>query len=474
MNGVVLISGSGISGLLYALLLIQNNYDGKIMIVDKASEAGGLLRRFNYGEEYGDFDYGMHNFLETGIKDVDDLIYSLLPEDEWDVLDGNRRDLCGIYYNKTLQKKTPYIDIRNLPEAEYQSCLADFISHMNNNSSLEDETNCSAQEYMGRRFGDEVAKKVILPAVEKMHGKPASDLDYMATIFTPLTRIAFADEALSYEFAKSDRFRNLVAWGDQRTLPSDLSSGRRAYYPRNYGMYRVVDAMLERLKKAGVEILLNTEVTGVTHQDGKVSGVTLKKQDNSFQEISNIANLVWTSAPPLLARYLGIDCSDLGYDRAKRTIVVNMLLDEPLSGMEDLFYLFCYEPGFHTFRLTNFSGYCQGAVRNGLTPISIELLMDDQLAKETDLEKLAQDELKKFGVLSDSSRVVFAKAEFLDAGFPLPSRKNIASTKEIRRRINITELSNLEMIGILSTDNLFFQTDVMKYVHERVKIICKR
>ena len=48
------------------------------------------------------------------------LLFGLLPEKEWQVLDQDKRDLAGIFFNGKLQKHTPYIDIRNLPLDEYK------------------------------------------------------------------------------------------------------------------------------------------------------------------------------------------------------------------------------------------------------------------------------------------------------------------------------------------------------------------
>ena len=73
----IVISGAGITGLVSALLLSQKYKGENIYIVDKNQEAGGLLRRFNYGS-WGSFDYGMHNMLETGIAQLDELLWDLL------------------------------------------------------------------------------------------------------------------------------------------------------------------------------------------------------------------------------------------------------------------------------------------------------------------------------------------------------------------------------------------------------------
>lgn len=79
----IVIVGGGIAGLLSALLFSQDD-KYTIHLVEKSAELGGLQKSFDYGK-FGKFDYGAHNILETGIKELDDLLFGLLPEDEWHI-----------------------------------------------------------------------------------------------------------------------------------------------------------------------------------------------------------------------------------------------------------------------------------------------------------------------------------------------------------------------------------------------------
>lgn len=465
MAGKILISGAGISGLLSALLLARRGRGTDVVLVDKCPEPGGLLRRFRYGA-HGDFDYGMHNMLQTGIDDLDDLVFGLLPEEDWQLLEGSQRDLAGIFINGRLQRNTPYVDLRSLSPEDYRACLAGFLEHMDRHHDIV-ESRESARHYLVDRFGPTVAETALLPALEKIHRKPAGELDYMASVFTPMTRIAFCDEPLVRELTASPWLRERVAWSDQRTLPLERSSGRRAYYPVKYGMYRIVDSMVGRLRAAGVQMFLGAEIASLKTEKGRVQGAVVR-QDGRDTAIEGIDQLIWTANIPLLGAMLGMDLRDMARDPQLRTVVVSMIVDKPLEGMGDLFHFFCYTPGFHTYRLTNFVNYCRGAPRNGGLPITIELLLEDELARKIDLEATAKDELFRFGVTAPNTQVLFAKAEFLDSGFPMPSRNNIRLVRHVRDGIAAMGLENLELAGILARDNLFFQTDVMIDIHGKL------
>src|SRR6185437_2278396 len=327
-----IIVGSGISGLLSALLIARKNKNTNVYIIEKNKEIGGLLRRFYYGEEYGSFDYGMHNLLETGEKELDDLIFSLLPENEWQLLEGKKRDLAGIYFNNTLQHNSPYIDIRNLESVEIDKCIADFFINVNNRPYLNkgDEVLKNAKQFSSDRFGEYTASKTIIPSVEKVHQKSAEELDYMATVFTPMSRIAMFDEPLINDIIKSDTLRDRIAFSDQRNLPVEKSSGRKAFYPIKYGMYRVIDAFLKEFKKYNIQILSNAELHSIKTSNNKIENVVIKTETEEIQ-LENISKLIWTGGVPLLAKLLNIPLSDLPFDKALKTTVVSILIDKPLN-----------------------------------------------------------------------------------------------------------------------------------------------
>lgn len=470
-KGNVVVVGSGISGLLAALLLAKSNANKKVFIIEKNKEIGGLLRRFYYGDEFGSFDYGMHNMLETGEKELDDLIFSLLPANEWQLLEGKNRDLAGVFFNNVLQYNTPYIDVRNLSKEETDKCIAEFFEHIKRNpsSNKEQEVKMTAKDVSCMRFGNYVAEKTIIPSVEKVHQRPAEELDYMATLFTPMNRIAMYSEPKINELTKSDILRERLAFCDQRNLPLERSSGRKAFYPIKYGMYRVIDALANELEKYQVEILTESELTEVKCEGNRITELHISTGENKLR-IPDISLMVWTGNLPLLGRTLKVNMSDLGFDKPLKTIVVSILIDKPLN-MQDLYYFFCYQKGFHTYRLNNFSAYCKGAPRNGNYPISIELLMnnDDIVNSKLTFEEIALDELRRFNVLQEGTKIVFAKAEPLESGFPLPSSKNVFALNQIRDRIKNLKLENCKAMGILSEPNLFFQTDVLRDTYLKLK-----
>lgn len=467
MNETYIIVGTGISGLLAALLLADQTNSENIYLIERNKEIGGLLRCFDYGPN-GLFDYGMHTFSETGIYELDRILRGLLPEEKWFQLQGKKRDLAGIFFNGILQHNSPYIDLRNLPGNQYEQALSELFLHLDKVASqpITDSTDsyASAADFAVQRFGKYLAEKTLIPVLEKIHKKSAYELDFMATIFTPLNRLLAFGEALSHHLTQAQFFRDRIAYSEQRNLPAERSSGRNSYYPLDYGVVNVINAIYDRLMAKNVKILTESELTEIHFSDSRIQTVQVRNQTQTF-EFSQIKSLIWTSNIPALGRYLHCDFGGMKYDPPLKTLVVNLLVSKPLD-LGDLYYFFCYDPGFNTYRLTNYSNYCPGAYRNGGYPVSLEMLVAE--TQNIDFEERAKDEIRRFGLLAPDTRFLFAKSEILEAGFPMPSINNIKTVKNIRQQIRDLDLNNLILTGILSEDNLFFQTDVLIDTYQKL------
>jgi hypothetical protein len=307
--------------------------------------------------------------------------------------------------------------------------------------------------------------ELIETILRKQFGKKAQELAPLAVYLTTLSRVVMFSEKTFSDLIESSTLRDRLAWPEQRTLPVKWESGRKAYYPRKYGMYRVINALLMRLRSAGVEILTNTQVLSLEVHDKQVKHLTLD-QDGIRLEITP-HQLIWSSGLPVISQLLGLNLSDYRFDAPRKTVIVSLLLSQPPQ-MGDLYYLYCYEPGCHTFRITNFTGYCEDAPRAGGWPVSVELLMDAPLPSLDDIKHLAIKELKQFKIIDSNSSVIFSAVESLASGFPMPSVNNFKVLFDIRTRINTMGLSNLTLLGIMSEENIFFQRDVLAQTWNKI------
>ena len=47
-------------------------------------------------------------------KEIDDLIRNSMPDNEWIFLEGNSKDIAGVYHNGILEKDSPYMHINSV------------------------------------------------------------------------------------------------------------------------------------------------------------------------------------------------------------------------------------------------------------------------------------------------------------------------------------------------------------------------
>ena len=454
------IVGSGIAGLMSALVLVEKGHKN-ITIIEKENELGGLLRKFDYGE-YGIFDYGMHNILETGIEDLDTMIYDLLKNDEWHILEKEKRDLAGLFFNGRLQLNSPYIDLRFTKNyTEYINSF--FTKSLITSKDIDSYKNCS--DYLKERYGELISNDVVTKVLSKLYKKNISELDVMSTLITPLDRMILLDANYMDEINKSEVLRSVLAYPEQRKLNQGLSSGKRALYPKGYGIYRVVDAIIEKLEARGVEFLLNTKVDTLDVINSSIEKVTL---DNNTH--INAKKIIWTGdISALLPLLKSVDRKDYSFDKKPKTVVVSLLIDKKLK-LEDLYYIYCSEESLSTFRVTAYYNYCDAAKTKDGYLISVDMLIYDEKFSNEMLSEMAIKELKYMKLLGEDSNVIFSKAEVLAAGFPMPTVKNMNTYDKIRNEIDSLSIKNLEKIGILSEKNLFFQTDVLIDLYDKLSI----
>ena len=466
MSKLNIVVGGGISGLL-ASLIFSEIYNKKVLLIEKENKLGGLLKCFNYGK-YGLFDYGMHTMYKSGIQELDNLLISLLPKEEWLFLDGNKRDLAGTIFNGKIQYNSPYPDLRNLSEEEFEKCKSDLLKTIDNPKRISIN---NSWDYLNSKFGLEISQ-IIDGIIKKIFGHPAIELSEFAPNIINLSRVIIFSEEIFSKMIDSNIYRENIAWPEQRTLPLNYQSGNGSYYPLNYGIFRIINSLEERLIKSGVKIIKESEVKELEIINNQVEKIKISDKGVS-KEITNIEDFIWTSGLPPLAKLINIDLNPHGFDPPKKIVILNLLLKEkPL--MKDLYYLYNYELNSKIFRITDFSNYCPKSKRKGLWPLSVELLYDQNIPSEIEIYKDTIMELINLGVIKSFDSIEFRSVERLRTGSPMPTNKNFNNLRNIRNSIKNFEIRNLHFLGILSEKNIFFQRDVVSSTWSKINHICQK
>jgi protoporphyrinogen oxidase len=457
----IIVAGGGLSGLMLARMIkLYRNPDAEIIVVEKEENIGGQYGSVYY-DGYGYFDIGMHIYYEASIPEIDKVFTSILPEAEWNILDGNYKDIQGLYYKGRLQEDTPCVDLRNLPEEELKKYIADVFLTIKNNSNGKMPQSSNAYELLSNHFGKLLTDEVYVPILEKLYLTDAKNLDELATLFTPLTRVALFDKEVMLDLMKSDKIRERVAYPDQMSLPPVRTNTYRGFYPKKFGFFRVLEKLKEILEAEGVKFMTSSVIKNIEVQNNAAKAVTVSGKQGDVE--LPVKEIFWSAGLPPLAHTLGVNISDLTYDKKlTEAMYVYFLFDKkPLMG--GLYYFFCFDKGYSSFRVTDYSNYCTTASDGRGYPMCIEFWAQPQDSKEEkDIIAQALNELNTFGVIDASFKTLFSKVEKLKGGgFPLPSVKNIRNMEIIRDRIADTGIKNIIPTGVLTNKNVFFIKDVL-------------
>ncbi len=464
-----IIVGSGVSALMLAKMIKSyKNSHAKIIVIEREEKIGGQFGSVDYGVN-GHFDYGMHIFYESCIPEIDKLFTSLLPNDEWNILEGNLKDVAGLFVNNKLQRLTPYVDLRNLPEEQLKKYIAELFLNIQNQYGKVLPDGSNAYEILLFRFGKTIADEIFVPILEKLYQVHPSNLDEIATQLTTINRIALFNEDVLLDLIKSPEIRSRVCFPNQYTMPQLRTNSQRGFYPKKYGMFRVLELFKSELEKEGVVFYTGTSINSLNIENDEITSVSIADK-NGDKIIDDIEKIYWTAGLPPLASALKIDLGTLPYDKQLNTAYyINILFDKNPE-MDKLYYFYCFDKGYRSFRVTNYTNYCPSANQGRGYPLCVELWAHQtDTTYEQELIELALKELKSFGIIDNSYKVLFSKADKVHGGgFPLPTLNNIGSMNTIREKIKKRNIKNVVPIGVYASKNVFFIKDVLIDAYSKI------
>jgi len=453
MNKITVIGG-GISGIFSSLLLKKKFPNSEVELIETSKSLGGLFNSYTY-PNYGRFDYGMHNIYETGISEIDEILHSLLPAEQWDFLEGNNRDLAGIFFNNKIQTNTVFPDTRNLKKNNiYIREIERSVNEKQTKSNIKNAT-----DYFNKKFGITYSQDIIEPILEKTYKLKTDQLSPFAGSLIPLSRVC----ALDIHQLTNQKENNLFCFPEQRELPKNLIPHKKALYPKERGCSLVTEAAISKLLDLGVTIKLNFKVDSFIYDRDSVIGYNRNKETFKSDLI------ISTIGPIALARIASIDFKPKFTHKPFHTVIVNFATKMKPNMIQDLHYLFCYDKDYLTYRATFYPNFCSSAQTERFYPFNVELLIDGDLnTDEKHYELVAKEELLRMGIVNSTDDFLFSKSEVLPYGFPRPSTGNIEVFQSARFKIKELGLKNLIVGGVLSEENLFFQGSVISDIYKKI------
>ncbi len=464
-----IIVGGGLSSLMIAKMIRKYKYpNAEITIVERENNIGGQFNSTSYGEN-GYFDFGMHIYYDSCINEVDSLLIDVMPKEDWNIMEGNYKDAAGIFFNGKLQVDFPYPDLRNIPIEKKKEYIADLFLNIEKTINKNLGDNANAYQMLKFHFGKLITDDIFVPILEKLYNQHPSNLAEIATIITKIDRIALFEEDVVLDFMKSSEIRSRICFTNQYTLPALRKNSQRAIYPKEYGWYKVIEKFKTSLEAEGVKFYTSTTVSDLKIDNNNITSLTISNNEG-VKEYNNIEKVYWTAGLPSLSSILKLDFSHLKFDKQlNKAYYINFLFDKEPK-MDKLYYFYCFDKGYRTFRVTNYFNYCKTANKNRGYPVCVEFWANENDPKEdSEIINLALKELNSFGVINDEYKVLFSVAnKEHGAGFPLPTITNINNMSEVREKIKTQNIGNLIPCGVHSSKNIFFISDVLKDAYHKL------
>ncbi len=464
----IVIVGGGLPGLFSALVLSEHVRDKDIKIVERGQNLGGLFNSINH-KSFGVVDHGMHIIYTTQQKNIDRYILNCMQDEEWHLLEGNRKDIAGVFYNGALDMQSPYIDIRNFNDDLRQESIFDLFNSFNFEAPLASQVQ-TAQEFFTDRFGKTIADKVIDPILQKLWGMSSSELNPFVSKLVLMDRLKFFSHEAMTNLADSKNIRDRLSFPNQLLLPEKYKSSQVGLYPKRFGIKNVIEKIKTILESRGVEILLESEIQSLKKNDEFVDSVSIVSGDR-VENIEAVSRIFWTTPTHPLNKLLNIQHNQaprkkMDPARIQHTVYFLLKDNEKFGG---LYYFYCFDPGFNTFRVTNYAAYCKDAIRKkdseyGVSfPICAELHFSlEELENVVNIEELAITELIKMGIIESESDVLFYFSGGKASGFPVLSNKNVDIQSTSRDEIEKSMPINFTVIGQEPEKGVFFLNDILE------------
>lgn len=455
-----IVLGGGIAGLIIAKKLINKGYKN-ILLIESSDRLGGLLKSDNY-PGFGSFDYGTHYFTDTYGEEINSILLNTLDLNQWNFHKGVRSDLSGLYHNGQLNLSTVFVDLKSYSKPQYTNYLGEIFANYESNS-IDDSSQFdfpNAHEYLTSLYGLKITEEIFDPILRKLFKCSSKVLSPFVVKLFPLSRLVMFSNKLAKEVLKSPLLNKVAAFPDQLTLPKHLHPNHSSYYPKQRGLQPIIDALENQLLDEGVTFKKST----------KIKGFNFNKiiEDVVFEDGSTLAieNVYSTISLLNLAPLLGIKLDYHQLDFPRHTVLTHLMVKQT-SDLNERHYLYCYDEGFNSFRITNYNSLCISH-EEGRIPLTVESLYD-QLIDPDDVSAKIVDELVQMKILKNKEDVLFKDSHFLNYGFPLLTLKNTTYLSYLRFKLEALGIRNLNRFGIFSDQNVFFMKDVFKQIELNFK-----
>jgi protoporphyrinogen oxidase len=213
----------------------------------------------------------------------------------------------------------------------------------------------------------------------------------------------------------------------------------------------IIDLLMEKLSKEGVDVKLSTNIKSINQENGKV--VSLIAEEEILTD-----KLVWTLPSSYLSFLSGLD-KKTSAPKFRNTTIYDFTFENPLNSKAA--FINIYDLEMLSGRVTLYQNLSQSDNYS----CTVEVLADDDI----DLRNLAdtiQKELVEMGIVKKGNQCTFRQYRPIKNGFPILTTEFVKAQNEISEYCQ-HYFQNVLFIG-RSTGKVFFMSEVLADVFNKV------
>lgn len=432
MKNIVVVGG-GIVGIVSSILLRSKGHN--VILIEQSGVLGGLLNSKIYGNNCV-FDYGTHVPRETGITEIDQILYSDLDPSYFNEFTYLK---VGNFFGGELNNSSQFINTLNLGKEIFNKGFSELV----NTQPIVDEL-LTAEEYLTSFFGETFTKHIFEPLLKKFYGEDLANLQSHAHLLLGLNRLICGNKFTS------DTLKNIPFFDEKLAFSSYLQgiSPFKSYYPKQNGIGDWTDLLVDKVKRENIQVHTHSSIEKFVCHDGLVERIIL---ENGTTIDCN--HLIWTASPISLIKACGIEKTE--FPMKHRSVkLVNICFDKPF--LVENHYIYCHDHNLKTYRITFYPNLKKNHNdQYKLNNCTIELIGNYSELENVSTEEICS-ELKTMGIISEGTDIIFEDSFIIRNGFPVLTNTLGNQIKNIETLIQ-SSLINVITLGKMSGKSFFME-----------------